>query len=125
MAVRHGEKLRPIMERISAMGCRFSIDNFGAGYASFDYLKHCPVNCLNIDRSLIEHMAQEPLNQITVRAIVEAAQLLGKLTVAKFVQDDLTLQLLRKFGVDYAQGNFLCEALPIEENASPKLTVVK
>jgi EAL domain-containing protein (putative c-di-GMP-specific phosphodiesterase class I) len=125
VAVRNAEKIRPLMERISALGCRFSIDNFGAGYASFEYLKHCPVNGLNIDRSLIENLMQEPVNQITVRAIVEAAKLLGKQTVAKFVQDELTLQLLKQFGVDYAQGNFLCEALPIEQKASPKLTLVR
>lgn len=125
LAVRNSEKVRPIMEQISTMGCRFAVDNFGAGYASFEYLKHCPVNYLNIDRSLIEKMMQEPVNQITVRAIVEAAQLLGKQTIAKFVQDELTLQQLRKFDVDYAQGNFLCEALPTEQQASPKLTLVK
>jgi EAL domain-containing protein (putative c-di-GMP-specific phosphodiesterase class I) len=113
------------MERIMALGCRFAIDNFGAGYASFEYLKHCPVNGLNIDRSLIENLMQDPVNQITVRAIVEAAQLLGMRTVAKFVPDELTLQLLRQYGVDYAQGNFLCEALPAEPKASPRLTLVK
>jgi diguanylate cyclase (GGDEF)-like protein len=125
VAVRHSEKIRPVVERINLMGCRFSVDNFGAGYASFEYLKHTPVDCLNIDRALIEGLVQEPVNQITVRAIVEAAQLLGKKTVAKFVQDEMTLQQLKKLGVDYAQGNFLCEALPIEEKAAPRLSVVK
>ncbi|MEN8170466.1 MAG: EAL domain-containing protein [Pseudomonadota bacterium] len=125
VAVRNGEKIRPIIESISAIGFRFAIDNFGAGYASFDYLKHSPVNCLNIDHTLIEGLLQDPLNQITVRAIVEAAQLLGKQTVAKFVPDELTLQQLRKFGIDYAQGNFLCEALPTEHKEPPKLTLVK
>ncbi len=125
VAVRHSEKIRPVVERINLLGCRFAVDNFGAGYASFEYLKHTPVDCLNIDRALIEGLVQEPVNQITVRAIVEAAQLLGKKTVAKFVQDEMTLQQLKKFGVDYAQGNFLCEALPIEEKAAPRLSVVK
>jgi diguanylate cyclase (GGDEF)-like protein len=125
LAVRNSEKIRPVMAHISEMGCRFAIDNFGAGYASFEYLKHSPVHGLNIDRSLIEGLMEEPVNQITVRAIVEAAQLLGKQTVAKFVQDELTLQQLKKFGVDYAQGNFLCEALPIEEKAAPCLSLVK
>ncbi len=125
VAVRNSEKMRPLMERISAMGCRFAIDNFGAGYASFEYLKYCPVQCLNIDRSLIEGLSQEPVNQITVRAMIEAAQLLGMQTVAKFVQDELTLQQLKKMGVDYAQGNFLCEALPIEEKAAPRLSLVR
>jgi EAL domain-containing protein (putative c-di-GMP-specific phosphodiesterase class I) len=83
------------------------------------------VHGLNIDRSLIENLMQEPVNQITVRAIVEVAKLLGKQTVAKFVQDELTVQLLRQYGVDYVQGNFLCEALPIEQKASLKLTLVR
>ncbi len=125
VAVRNSEKVRPVMEQISRLGCRFAVDNFGAGYASFEYLKHCPVDYLNIDRSLIEKLMQEPVNQITVRAIVEAAQLLGKQTIAKFVQDELTIQQLKKFGVDYAQGNFLCEAVPTAEKESPKLTLVK
>lgn len=125
VAVRNNEKVRPLMERINQMGCRFAIDNFGAGYASFDYLKHCPVTCVNMDRKLVEGLTQEPINQIAIRAIVEAARQLGKQTVAKYVQDDITLQQLKKFGVDYAQGNFLCEALPIEEKAAPRLTLVK
>lgn len=125
VAVRNSEKLRPLMERIAALGCRFAIDNFGAGYASFEYLKHSPVHSLNIDRSLIEKLAHEPVDQITVRAIVEVAQVLGKQTVAKYVQDELTLQQLRKYGVDYAQGNFLSEAVPVEEKSIPKLKLVK
>ncbi len=125
VAVRHSEKIRPVVDRVNQMGCRFAVDNFGAGYASFEYLKHCPVDFLNIDRALIEGLVKEPLNQITVRAIVEAAQLLGKQTVAKFVQDELTQQQLKKMGVDYAQGNFLCEALPIEQKEALRLTLVK
>ncbi|MDH5784181.1 MAG: EAL domain-containing protein [Chromatiales bacterium] len=125
VAVRHSEKVRPLMEKINNLGCQFAVDNFGAGYASFNYLKHCPVHRLNIDRMLIENLAQEPVHQIIVRAIVEAAHALGKQTVAKYVQDDLSLRLLKQFGVDYAQGNFLCEALPVKEKSSPELSVVR
>ena len=125
VVMRNREKINPVIERITTMGCRFAIDNFGAGYASFDYIKHCPVHCVNIDRSLIENLMQEKLDQITVRAIVEASQLLGKQTVAKFVPDELTLHQLKRYGVDYAQGNFVCEALPIEQAQVPRLSLVK
>jgi diguanylate cyclase (GGDEF)-like protein len=124
VALRNAEKIRPLMERLGSLGYRFALDNFGAGYTSFEHLRAHPVNRLNIDHTLIENLRHEPLNQITVRAIVEAAQLLGKQTVAKFVPDELTLQLLRQLGVDYAQGNFLCAAVPVEPRRGPRLALV-
>lgn len=86
------------------MGCHFALDDFGIGFSSFNYLKHLPVDYLKIDGSFIHNLSRDPLDQHIVRAMVGVARGLGKKTVAEFVEDGETVNLLREFGVNYAQG---------------------
>lgn len=86
------------------LGCRFALDDFGIGFSSFNYLKHLPVDYLKIDGSFIHNLSHDPLDQHIVRAMVGVARGLGKKTVAEFVEDEETVNLLREFGVNYAQG---------------------
>ena len=104
-------------------GCRFALDDFGAGLGSFLYLKNFPFDFLKIDGELIRGLSQSRMNQLVVRAIVGIADGLGKQTIAEFVADEASLEILREIGVGYAQGNFLgipgppAEVLP--HGASP------
>jgi EAL domain-containing protein (putative c-di-GMP-specific phosphodiesterase class I) len=86
------------------LGCHFALDDFGIGFSSFNYLKHLPVDCLKIDGSFIHNLSRDSVDQQIVRAIVEVARGLGKKTIAEFVEDGETVNLLREFGVNYAQG---------------------
>lgn len=86
------------------MGCRVGLDDFGVGLASFYHLKHLPVDYLKIDGSFIRDLPRDSVNQQLVKAMVAVAQALGKETIAEFVSDAESLQLLREYGVDYAQG---------------------
>ena len=98
------EKARRFAERLAELGCAFALDDFGAGFGSFYYLKHLPFDFLKIDGDFIRQLPASRPDQLTVKAIVEIAHGLGKRTVAEFVGDEQTLKLLARYGVDYAQG---------------------
>jgi diguanylate cyclase (GGDEF)-like protein/PAS domain S-box-containing protein len=93
--------------RITDIGCRFALDDFGAGYGSFYYLKHLPFAYLKIDGEFIRQLTSNHTDRVIVRAIVTAAHDLGKQTIAEYVGDADTLDLLRQLHVDHAQGHHI------------------
>ncbi|MFN7136399.1 MAG: EAL domain-containing protein, partial [Thermomonas sp.] len=88
-------------------GCLVCLDDFGAGFASFAYLKHLNADILKIDGMFIRDLPQDADNQVFVRTIIEVARGMGKQTVAEFVEDGRTLLMLREMGVDMVQGYHL------------------
>lgn len=86
------------------LGCGFALDDFGTGFASFYYLKRLPLTHLKIDGDFIRGIASSPVDQLVVRAIVEIAAGMGLETIAEYVEDAETIDLLRELGVDYCQG---------------------
>jgi diguanylate cyclase (GGDEF)-like protein/PAS domain S-box-containing protein len=93
-----------LAERLIQLGCRFALDDFGAGFGSFYYLKHLPFDFLKIDGDFIRRLPVNPTDQSMVEAIVQVCHQLEKRTIAEFVEDQATLDLLREYGVDFAQG---------------------
>ena len=114
--VRNIEILRTIIPALSALEFRFAVDDFGGGFGSFNYLKQFPVHFLKIDSTLIENIAEDSIDRITVRSIVDVAASLNIQTIAKFVSDTEGLSILKKLGVDFAQGNFLGQPSSLFEN---------
>ena len=106
-AVTNMDEARDFAERISGIGCRIALDDFGAGFGSFYYLKHLPLDFLKIDGDFVQYLGMHVADQAIVQAIVDLATRLGKQTIAEFVGDDRTRDALRAFGVDYGQGNHL------------------
>lgn len=90
--------------QLKEMGCQFALDDFGSGFCSFTYLKHLPVDKLKIDGSFVQSMADTHVDQAMVQSMNQIAHALGKKTIAEFVENEKTLELLRHYGVDYAQG---------------------
>ena len=91
-------------ERIAELGCGFALDDFGAGFGSFYYLKHLPFDVLKIDGEFVRNLTDSVKDQAVVRSLARIATELGKQTVAEFVEDAETLALVRRYGVDFAQG---------------------
>ena len=95
---------RRFAERLSQLGCRFALDDFGAGFGSFYYLKHLPFDYLKIDGEFVSGCLGNRTDQLVIEAVVRIAQGLGKETIAEFVSDPQLEQFMRAQGVDHAQG---------------------
>ncbi|WP_342119118.1 EAL domain-containing protein [Pseudoduganella sp. OTU4001] len=93
-----------LIQDLQAQGCRFALDDFGAGMSSFAYLKHLPVDYVKIDGSFIKGILHSPTERAMVESINQIAHVMGKQTIAEFVEDDAILACLRSMGIDYAQG---------------------
>ena len=105
-AIANMEHAREFAVRLHRLGCRFALDDFGAGFSSFYYLKHLPLDYLKIDGEFVRNLAQSPTDQMLVMSIVQIARGFGMKTIAEFVEDEATLELLRAQGVDYSQGYY-------------------
>jgi diguanylate cyclase (GGDEF)-like protein/PAS domain S-box-containing protein len=102
------------IQTLKKLGCRFSLDDFGTGMSSFSYLKHLPVDCIKIDGSFITEILNNKIDRAMVEMIVHVAKVMGKSTVAEFVESDEILEALREIGVDYAQGYAIGKPSPFE-----------
>jgi diguanylate cyclase (GGDEF)-like protein len=91
-------------DRLTEFGCEVAIDDYGAGFGPFAYLKKFPFDVLKIDGAFVRDLPHNDADQLTVKAIVEIARGLGKRTIAEFVEDEATAKLLQEYGVDMAQG---------------------
>ncbi len=92
------------INQLKGLGCKFSLDDFCAGMSSFGYLKHLPVDFLKIDGGFVKDMLDDPVNRAMVEVINHIGHVMGKRTIAEFVETPLIEQALQEIGVDYAQG---------------------
>jgi diguanylate cyclase (GGDEF)-like protein/PAS domain S-box-containing protein len=114
-AVANIHKAREFAERLREIGCHFALDDFGAGFGSFYYLKHLPFDYLKIDGEFVSGCLANRTDQLVIRAVVDIAQGLGKETVAEFAADQELVDFLRTQGVDHAQGFHIGRPLPLAE----------
>lgn len=112
VALQSFDRARQLIERLVAMGVHVALDDFGAGYTSFAYLKELPAESIKIDGSLIRDMLHNPGNTAIVRAIVQMAKSLNKTCIAEWVEDIETLKALQGMGVDAVQGFVVSKARP-------------
>lgn len=114
-AIVNVERARTLSATLRRLGCRLALDDFGAGFASFNYLKHLQFDVLKIDGEFVRGLRDNPTDRLVVEAVVAIARGLGTPSLAEFVGDSDTLDTLRTLGVDYAQGFHLGRPAPVEE----------
>ncbi|HWF73954.1 MAG TPA: EAL domain-containing protein [Solirubrobacteraceae bacterium] len=114
-AIANMEHVRRFAGTLRDLGCSFALDDFGAGFASFYYLKHVPLDWLKIDGDFVRDLPHNATDQLVVRHIAEMAHSLRLRTIAEFVEDARTLEMLTDYGVDCGQGNFVGEPEPIPD----------
>ena len=112
-AIYNLDSAQRLIGELSALGCRFALDDFGSGYCSFSHLKHLPVELIKIDGMFIANLMHDPMDLAIIRSINDIAHSLGKRTVAECVENVQSLRTLKACGVDYVQGNFISRPLDL------------
>lgn len=104
-----------LIESLRAMGSSVSLDDFGTGLATYDYLKSFPFDYLKIDGAFIRDVLQSKVDQSVVQSITAVARTMGLQTIAEFVENEAVIALLRGYGVDYVQGYGVGKPVPLDE----------
>jgi Amt family ammonium transporter len=103
------------MRELSTRGCLLSLDDFGSGLSSFNYLRNLPVNYLKIDGQFVQDVARDRVDRSLVEAIVKVGRAMGIYVVAERVETQEVYDTLQEIGVGYVQGYLLGRPAPIEE----------
>jgi EAL domain-containing protein (putative c-di-GMP-specific phosphodiesterase class I) len=119
-AISNFNKAIKFITTLKAVGCKFALDDFGSGLSSFAYLKNLPVDYLKIDGTFVKDMVDDPIDHAMVKSINEIGQVMGKQTIAEFVENDEIMAELKKIGVNYAQGYGIGIPMPFNELAERK-----
>ncbi|MHB1467577.1 MAG: EAL domain-containing protein [Solirubrobacteraceae bacterium] len=114
-AIANMDRARGFASELQSLGCHFALDDFGAGFGSFYYLKHIPFDYVKIDGEFIRNLPASTTDQLIVDSIVQMSKGLGKHTVAEFVGDQDTVEILKAHGVDYGQGFHLGRPIPVSD----------
>jgi diguanylate cyclase (GGDEF)-like protein/PAS domain S-box-containing protein len=114
-AIANMDRARGFATKLRALGCCFALDDFGAGFGSFYYLKHIPFDYVKIDGEFIRNLPASTTDQLILDSIVQMSKGLGTHTIAEFVGDGETVQVLKEHGVDYAQGFYLGRPQPVSD----------
>ncbi len=114
-AVSNLEKAQGFIDALRDRGCTISLDDFGAGLSSFAYLKNFNVDTLKIDGGFIRDITQNRISESMVAAITQVAKVMELKTVAEYVESAETRKLVRKLGVDFAQGHAVGKPIPFGE----------
>ena len=102
------------IKELKKLGCRFSLDDFGAGLSSFAYLKNLPVDYLKIDGTFVKNIIDDPIDHAMVKSINEIGHVMGIKTIAEFVENDAIKGILKEIGVNYAQGYGVSKPQPLD-----------
>lgn len=101
------------IQTLKAIGCRFSLDDFGSGLSSFGYLKSLPVDYLKIDGSFVKNIVSDAIDLAMVRSINDIGHLMNKQTIAEYVENDAIRDQLKQLNVNYAQGYGIAKPIPM------------
>jgi EAL domain-containing protein (putative c-di-GMP-specific phosphodiesterase class I) len=105
---------RRFAERVHELGCQLALDDFGSGHGSFRSLKLFPIDIVKIDGEFVENLVSSHQDQVMIQALVQICNAYGVQTLAEFVQDEATLDMLRELGVGLAQGYLIGKPQPVE-----------
>lgn len=113
VAIGNLSKAAALVGALKALGCRFTLDDFGNNVSCLAYLRNLPVDYLKIDGNFVKNIVSDPINAAIVEATNQIGHLMGLQTIAEFVENDAILAKLRAMGVDYAQGYAIAKPHPL------------
>jgi diguanylate cyclase (GGDEF)-like protein/PAS domain S-box-containing protein len=109
------------IREVKQLGCRFALDDFGAGFSSFYYLKRFDADYLKIDGGFIRDLLTDEGNRIFVKALCDVARGLKKQVIAEWVEDREVMKVLTEIGAEYGQGYLFHRPSPLTVKAIPQL----
>jgi EAL domain-containing protein (putative c-di-GMP-specific phosphodiesterase class I) len=113
------------IRELKKMGCRFALDDFGAGFSSFYYLKHFDVDYLKTDGGFVRDLATDEGNRIFVKALCDVARGLNKQVVAEWVENKEVMRILTEMGTLYGQGYLFHRPAPLWEDVPERVALAK
>ncbi len=114
-AIAHLDAAIFFMQQLKAIGIRFSLDDFGTGLSSFAYLRTLPVDFLKIDGMFVKQIDRNIIDWTMVKSINDMGQIMGKQTIAEFVENEDIYNQLNEIGANYAQGFLMSKPRPLNE----------
>ncbi|HIO92019.1 MAG TPA: EAL domain-containing protein [Leucothrix mucor] len=114
VALANFSETQTILKKLSKLGCSGSLDDFGSGFSSLNYLRDLSLQYLKIDGSFIRNMSKNRIDAAMVDGVNKVGQVMNLRTVAELVENEITVKLLQKMGVNYAQGYHCGKPFPIE-----------
>jgi len=103
-AMSNFKRVTQFIDHFKALGCTFSLDDFGTGLSSFSYLKNFRVDYLKIDGSFVRDILEDPIDKVMVESIAQISTLLHLKTVAEYVENEAILDIIKTMNIDYGQG---------------------
>lgn len=103
-SISHFDEANSFIAQFKPHGAKIYLDDFGSGFSTFSYLKKLQVDGIKIDGQFIQNLKDNPLDQIMVRSIIEITKKMSLESVAEFVEDTETEQMLLEMGIDFVQG---------------------
>lgn len=103
-AMSNFKRVTQFIDHFNALGCKFSLDDFGTGLSSFSYLKNFRVDYLKIDGSFVRDILEDPIDKVMVESIAQISTLLHLKTVAEYVENEAILEVIKTMNIDYGQG---------------------
>lgn len=103
------------IKTLKNLGCSFSLDDFGTGMSSFEYLKTLPVDYLKIDGSFVKDIVTDKVQKAMVQSMNQVGHMMGLQIIAEYVENDQIIQELRKIGIDYGQGYGISRPIPLPD----------
>lgn len=114
LAIANFDKVIRFIQKLKSIGCRFALDDFGNGLATFSYLKNLPVDYVKIDGSFVRHLVDNQVDYAVVESINQIAHLMDIKTIAEFVENEAIFLKLKEIGVDFAQGYWIAKPAALE-----------
>ncbi|QSP95878.1 EAL domain-containing protein [Marinobacter salinisoli] len=114
-ATQYPDDVSVLCDALHRVGCRVALDGAGASIESYRLAARLPVDIIKLDRRMMEHLEDDPVQQVMVEALHRIAEAAGKVTVATFIENEDTLRKVRTLGIHYGQGFKLSLPRPLSE----------
>jgi diguanylate cyclase (GGDEF)-like protein len=112
ISVKSIPNLLETLQALRDLGCQISIDDFGTGQSSLDYIKRFPADRIKIDQAFVRNIGVDPDDEAIVQATISMAHNLNRAVVAEGVEIEAHLEFLREQGCEVLQGYLFCRPLP-------------